>query len=436
MSYKENISFGFEQTFTIKEWWTDPGFVSESDTPLKREKILDLSIELAKILDGKVKESRDIYNHIQYEVFDTNGLIQYWVTLDPGSIEVKTNPLNYHELRKVFEILFEAAYASELFPYRQWWYGIKGGTEGGTHINMAGKTLDENPFYQNPALVLKYIVFVHNNPCIHYPFMGLDVGPEGNAMRMDEQGGYKNTLKSINDLIKKFNSQEVLSLEDISQALKDTTLMTEKCSMPSLYKFKSPLFLLEDRAQEAFRSAEEVLNIIDMKLAIFKYLDNVSKLENIEPNKNLHQETLTYKHLWDEFVDLSRKIEITTDNYKIFFERQFPLLVGGGHPSDYLEIREGRRPRVITDRKFANGICVSKTIDTRHKRFEFQIVDNTYDIIVTMPDKELVQFDHDYWAYKDTILDEENSKIKVKITNPKNESKEEVYFDIKNMMWD
>mgnify|MGYP000675159927 FL=1 len=60
-----NLSFGFEQTFTITDWWTDPGFTSTSDTPLKREKMLALAKELADELKGKYFESKDIWDHMQ-----------------------------------------------------------------------------------------------------------------------------------------------------------------------------------------------------------------------------------------------------------------------------------------------------------------------------------------------------------------------------------
>ena len=90
---KKKLSFGFEQTLTIPEWWTEPGFTSTSDTPLKREKMLELAKELATELKGKYFESKDIWDHMQYEVTDSNGKTQFYVTMDPGSIELKTPPV-------------------------------------------------------------------------------------------------------------------------------------------------------------------------------------------------------------------------------------------------------------------------------------------------------------------------------------------------------
>ena len=190
MNLRENLSFGFEQTFTIADWWTEPGFTSTSDTPKKREKMLDLARELAIELNGKYFESNDIWDHMQYEVTDDSGVTQFYVTMDPGSIEVKTPPCLIQNTQTMAEPLFIAAERADVVAYRNWWYGVKAGTEGGCHVNMGGFDFDTNPLLAEPELVVKYAAYVHNRPWLHHPFMGLDVGPEGNAMRMDEKPGY------------------------------------------------------------------------------------------------------------------------------------------------------------------------------------------------------------------------------------------------------
>src|SRR5690606_22627803 len=143
---------------------------------------------------------------------------------------------------------FTAAYAADLVPYRNWWYGIKTGTEGGTHINMGGKDLSTNPWLEHPELLLKYMVFEHNHPCFHYPFMGPDVGPEGNSMRMDEQTNFSRdfSLEKMQNLITAFNTGTKITVDLIKEELGESSLYKEKCSMPSLYKFSEPLFLVED----------------------------------------------------------------------------------------------------------------------------------------------------------------------------------------------
>ena len=92
LDLRENMTFGFEQTFTIDNWWTEQGFISTSDTPMKREKMIALANELAAELDGEISESKDIWDHLQYEVKEKSTGRIYFVTMDPGSIELKTPP--------------------------------------------------------------------------------------------------------------------------------------------------------------------------------------------------------------------------------------------------------------------------------------------------------------------------------------------------------
>ncbi len=95
MKLAKKLTFGFEQTFTIPNWWTDEGFCATSDTPLKREKMAQFAQSLADELKGIFKESVDIWDHLQYETFDNQGRPSFIVTMDPGSIEVKTPPCLY-----------------------------------------------------------------------------------------------------------------------------------------------------------------------------------------------------------------------------------------------------------------------------------------------------------------------------------------------------
>ena len=257
MKLRDHLTFGFEQTFTLPDWWTEDGFTSVSDTPKKREKMLELAEELAIELSGEVKESKDIWDHMQYEVTDSEGATQFYVTMDPGSIEVKTPPCLIDEVEAMAVPLFSASERSGLVPYRNWWYGVKSGTEGGCHVNMGGHTLETNPLYQMPELVVKYAAYIHNRPFLHWPFMGVDVGPGGNAMRMDEKddfSGVKNRFEEYRELYANGGS---LSASETFEFFEQTNLINDKSSFPSLKKFTKDLFLIEDRGQEALRSPEE-----------------------------------------------------------------------------------------------------------------------------------------------------------------------------------
>ena len=362
-----NLSFGFEQTFTITDWWTDPGFTSTSDTPLKREKMLALAKELADELKGKYFESKDIWDHMQYEVADSSGKTLFYVTMDPGSIEVKTEPCLIDQIEALNYPLFIAAERAQVVPYRTWWYGIKGGTEGGCHVNMGGFTPETNPLKANPSLMVKYSAYIHNRPWLHYPFMSLDVGPEGNAMRMDEKENYDLVLQKFDE----YNSlKDKLDAQETYEHFKECNLIANKSSFPSLFKFHQPLFLVEDRGQEAVRSARELYLVSNLRLKILNYLLTQDKVEPLKSIESLHQEKLTSFWLWDKFKEWSQKLEIQSEEYQVFFQRQFPKLSMGEAVPDNLFINEGRRPRVITDKVIKDGVVRSKTVDTSYKRLE------------------------------------------------------------------
>ena len=372
----ENLTFGFEQTFTTPDWWADEGFTATSDTPLKRQKMLELAEALAQVMKGSYKESLDIWKHLQYETFDKDGNQSFYVTMDPGSIEVKTPPVLAKDVAQMSEPLFQAASLCNLVPYRNWWYGVQGGTEGGCHVNLGGFSPETNPLKKYPALVVKYCAYIHNRPWLHYPFMGLDVGPDGNCQRMDEKDGYV-------DVKKAFDSIDLNSIKahDIYNYFEKTNLITDKCSFPSIKKFKDPDYFIEDRAQEALRSPEDFKLVSDLRLYIYSELME-NELEELVSFDNLHGQMLTSYYLWEKFQSWANERDINPVPYQRFFERQFPRILFG-EPAENFGLKEGRRPRKILDVKMNNGVAVSKTIDTTYKRIE----------LFTYQDSENIRFE-------------------------------------------
>lgn len=375
MDLRKNLSFGFEQTFTTPDWWTEPGFVSTSDTPLKRERMLSCATEIANVLGGTVKESLDIWNHIQFEVVAPTGETRFYVTMDPGSIEIKTQPCLIDQIEELNRPMFEGAARAGLVTYRNWWYGVKGGTEGGCHVNMGGLTPESNPLMADPRLVARYFAWLHNHPEFHYPFMGPDTGPGGNAQRMDEHA-VENALRPLAEILRR----STLTPEELRTELLETTLVREKSSMPSLTKFKAPDFLLEDRAQEAPYSESELRLICDWRVRVLEKLQESHESLECHPRGYWHGHRLSSVYLWDRFTQTATGLGLNPTDYRVFFDRQFPLLLGGVNLPANVQLREGRRPRVITNVQMRGETVISKTIDTRHKRLEVFVPDGTWAI--------------------------------------------------------
>jgi len=438
----KRLTFGFEQTLTIPNWWSDDGFGATSDTPLKRQKMLELAQALAKVMNGKYIESKDIWDHMQYETFDSEGNQSFYVTMDPGSIEVKTPPVLIRDVEDMSRPLFLAAQLCDLVPYRNWWYGVQGGTEGGCHVNMGGFSNDTNPLISHPDLLVKYCAYIHNRPWLHFPFMGLDVGPGGNCQRMDEKDGFeavKSAFKSIN--------LKNIEAKDIYPHFEKTNLITDKCSYPSLKKFKAPDFFIEDRAQEALRSPEDFKLVSEMRLYILSELLE-SELEELKSFENLHDELLTSYYLWDKFQNWANSREINPVPYQRFFERQFPRITYGNTASEF-GLKEGRRPRKIMDVKMNNGVAVSKTIDTSYKRIElfsynqsanlsFKINGSGIEKISELYKHKapLAMYDNKmpHYLYIDLKVDSENPEITIELLSGNNLI-EEKKFHLNDMRW-
>lgn len=430
----ECLTFGFEQTFTIEQWWTEPGFTATSDTPLKREKMLELAKYLSKELKGTYFESEDIWGHMQYEVTDASEKTQFYVTMDPGSIEVKTPPCLCKDTEAMATPLFNAANEAELVAYRTWWYGVKGGTEGGCHVNFGGFTQEENPLYHNPDLVVQYAAYIHNRPFLHFPFMGLDVGPEGNAMRMDEKDGF-------DEVKAKFDSYQLNTLkpEEVHPYFEKTNLISEKASFPSLYKFKEGLFLIEDRGQESLREPEDFYLVSLLRLKILEHLAETQDLEELLTFDNIHKELLTSFKLWEFFEKWAKQMGLPAEKYKRFFERQFPTLKAGENVPSLIKINDGRRPRVIKDIQKRGDVVVSKTIDTSYKRFEIYTESDITHFVIQTEGVEfasvLLTVGKTHYHFIDLKYDSDKPLIDIKIFKDE-ELVEEGQFNIHNMMWE
>lgn len=450
---EDQLTFGFEQTFTIPEWWTAPGFTSVSDTPLKRQKMEELAKAISELIGGKYIQSQDIWGHIQFETFNSDGDPSFVVTMDPGSIEVKTWPTLLRDVELMATPLFKAATQVNLVPYRNWWYGVQGGTEGGCHVNMGGKTPGTNPLKKNPLLVVQYAAYLHNRPWLTYPFQSLDVGPQGNAMRMDEKSGFEEVQLAFTEFNNILASNKKLSSKDVYDHFCQTNLITEKGSAPSLAKFKAPLYLIEDRAQESLRSPEDFKLVSQLRITILEHLAKSQMVEPLKEFTNLHQETLTSYYLWGEFQHWANSLELNPVFYQRFFDRQFPKLVMGKNQPKKFGIKEGRRPRVITDVQKRGDVVVSKTVDTRYKRFELYYYTQTEEQLDFILEAKGVEyqspmFRHNgylgfgdtgqaYFNYFDVKLDTDNPVFKISLIDKLTKIViETAHFNANDMMWE
>lgn len=379
---RSTLTFGFETTFSIENWWQEPGFCSAWETPHKLALMEKMARGLVARLGGRYESTRDVYNAAAFNLYDESGALTFRVTSEPGSIEINTPPAILKDLPSVIDPLLGLASEVGLTTYRSWWYGHKSGTGGGCHLNMAGFTPETNPWKKDPLLVLKYFAFFHNRPYLHYPFMGPDVGRGGNCMRMDEQvdevgATIPASIVRFEEARSKIEQGWTPSCDEIYEFFKGVPLREVKHSAPTLRKMKNPDYLVEDRAVEMLRSTDEYVLLCELRLRILEKLESESGVEALKrPGKELHEEGLSFEGLWRGFRDFCSEFDLTPAAFAPFFDRQFPILeLGTVKPRTFL-IREGRRERkVLGVNEAAGSLVLSKKIDTRYKRFEFHLKD-------------------------------------------------------------
>jgi hypothetical protein len=447
MDLRKNLSFGFETTFTIPEWWNEPGFCSGWETPHKLGLMKKTADGLIKRIGGNYKISKDPYQADQFELFDANGVATFKVTSEPGSIEINTPPALVADIKKMMAPLYEAAEEAGLVTYRTWWYGWKGGTSGGCHVNMAGFTDETNPIKADPILVLKYFAYFHNRPWLHYPFMGPDIGQGGNCMRMDEHGEeISSSMLRFEEARKKIESGWTPTCDDIYEFFVGVPLREVKHCAPTLRKVRAPYYLIEDRAMEMLRSADECLSVCELRVRILEGLqkqNGIEELKNLNPK--MHGEDLSYGSLWKNLQTEAKKWDMDPVQFKTFMDRQFPVLemgveTGVGVPKTFY-LREGRRPRKIMGVNEAVGsLVLSKKVDTRYKRLEFHILGNSPVPIKKIRINGLVLTPGEYGVLLDCYLPFSNEigkpvLLDIETLDEENRTHEKVTFDPYQMMF-
>ena len=124
-----------------------------------------------------------------------------------------------------------------------------------------------------------------------------------------------------------------------------------------------------------------------------------------------------------------------------FFDRQFPELKSGNNIPEKIFVRDGRRPRVITDIQKRGEVVISKTIDTHYKRLEIYTDEKDAEFKIKAEGIEEVskakvdKITGSYFCYLDLKYSEEKPVIEIKLLR-NDQVLESGNFNIHNMMWD
>lgn len=106
---------------------------------------------------------------------------------DPGVLEVNLPPSSsWASYDRVLCEITQAAAAEGLVTTRLHLNGQVQGTGGGAHVLFGGPSVDDNPFFERPALLSSIIRYWQRHPALSYFFSGQYVGPGSQAPRADE----------------------------------------------------------------------------------------------------------------------------------------------------------------------------------------------------------------------------------------------------------
>jgi uncharacterized protein (DUF2126 family) len=111
------------------------------------------------------------------------------VTPDPAVIEINSAPsVDATEFVRRSRVIYAAAAAQGLAPFRLYYNGAVADSGGGGQISLGGPSPEQSVFVARPRTLPRLVRYFIRHPSLSYLFAHDHVGPNGQSARADERG--------------------------------------------------------------------------------------------------------------------------------------------------------------------------------------------------------------------------------------------------------
>lgn len=320
-----------------------------------------------------------------------DGVTSLGLAADPGVLEVNLPPTRtWRDYDRVLSKITKAARAEGLFTTRLHLNGQVQGTGGGAHVLFGGPSVDDNPFFERPALLSSIIRYWQQHPALSYFFSGQYVGPGSQAPRADETLMAKlYELETACLGVDAANGSADRGLLDrlFRNLLTDSAGNTHlaEISIDKLWNYDSPTGLQGLIELRAFETMPELAHQSLAALFTRALIAMLAKTPRtnllVRHGARLHDRFMLPAGLWEDLglicADLrAAGLPFDREWLRPLFEARFPILGRFELRSGEVTVRQALEPWPLMAEMSVGG-ATSRMVDNSTDRLEVSILDES-----------------------------------------------------------
>jgi len=314
-------------------------------------------------------------------------LKRFWVTPDPGVLEVSLPPVaTVRDHAELVDTVFDAALHAGLHSEKYLLDGRMAGSGGGNHITFGGPEPLASPFITRPDLLASLLTFVQHHPSLSYMFSGLFVGPTSEAPRPDE--ARHDALYELEIALARAHDRSQPAAPWLSDALFRFLLVDvagnprrTEISVDKLLDPNTPFGhqgIIELRAFEMPPHPRMITaQVLLMRALIASFADRPYNKPLVRWGQTLHDRFLLPTFIWRDFEDVLQHLDaqglpLPIDAYRPFLEMRCPVVGSLDVGGVTLQVRNAIEPwPLLGDAMSRSG--ASRYVDSSMERLEVRL---------------------------------------------------------------